>query len=288
MTTTGSTTFTTTMRVINRVHGHTANGRTDTLPALGASLAQRTQAVLVVRDFAQGRAALGQNLAHFTGAQADGDVSTFASDQLNRCTCRTSELSALARLELDAVDGGTHRNVAQRQGVAGLDRRMGARDQLVTGTDALRRDDVATLTVGIFQQRDVGSTVRIVFHALDDGRNAILVAAEVDQTVVLLVTTANVASGDTAVVVTTAGLGLLFDQRSVRSALVQILVDHLDDKAATSRSRFAFNDCHDAPLYSALLAKSRSWPGWRAIYAFFQSLRLPMPRMVRLVLPCTL
>src|SRR5690606_12263483 len=258
MTTTGSTTFTTTMRVIDRVHGGATDGRTNTLPALGAGLAQRAQAVLVVRDFAQGRTALGQDLAQLTGTQANGDVGTFTSDQLHGSSGGTSELRALARLELDAVDGGTHRNVAQRQGVARLDRRVCAREQLVTGAHAARRDHVATLAVGVLQQRDVCSTVRVVLDALNDGGNAILVATEVDQTVMLLVTTAHVTGGDAAVVVTTTGPGLLFDQRSVRRALVQVLVDHLDDKAATGRGRFALNDCHDAPLYSALLAKSRS------------------------------
>ncbi len=68
------------------------------------------------------------------------------------------------------------------------------------------------------------STVRIVFDALDDGRNAILVVAtEVDQTIVLLVTTTDVTGGDATVVVTTTGLALLLDQRSIRSALVQVL-----------------------------------------------------------------
>src|SRR5690606_11576458 len=133
-------------------------------------------------------------------------------------------------------------------------------DQLITGRHAFRSDDVATLAVGILQQSDVCSTVRIVFDTLDSGRNPVLVVAtEVDQTIVLLVTTANVASGDTTVVVTAASLRLLLEQRSVRSALVQLRADHFDDKAAAGGSRFAFNDCHDAPLlYSALLAKSIS------------------------------
>ncbi|MDG6404478.1 hypothetical protein QCD79_31165, partial [Pseudomonas quasicaspiana] len=47
---------------------------------------------------------------------------------------------------------------------------------------------------------------------------------------------------------------------------------HLDHKTAARGSRFAFNDCHDAPLpYSALLLKSRSWPGRRQISAFCQA-----------------
>ena len=160
------------------------------------------------------------------------------------------------------MDGRTQRNVAQRQAVTSLDWRIDARHQLIASTDALGGDDVAALAVGILQQRNVRSTVRIVFDALNDGGNAILVATKIDQAVMLLVTTTDMTGSDTAVVVTTASLRLLLEQWSMRSAFVQLLIDHLDHKTAARGSRFAFNDCHDAPLpYSALLLKSRSWPG---------------------------
>ncbi|MCY1513544.1 hypothetical protein D9M68_480520 [compost metagenome] len=241
--------------------------------------------MLGVRDFTQGRAAVSQDLAHFAGAKTQGYVRTFTRDQLGGSTSGTSDLSAFARLQFDTVNGATNRNVAQRHVVASLDRRTDTGNQLIAGYHAFRGDDVATLAVRVFQQSDVSSTVRIVFNALDDGRNAILVAAEVDQTIVLLVTTTDMTGGDTTVVVTAARLGFLLEQRCVGSAFVQLLIHHFHDKATTSGSRFALNDCHDAPLYSAPAAKSRSWPGWRAMYAFFQSLRLPRPRAVRLVLP---
>src|SRR5690606_21460781 len=215
MTTTRGTTFTTTMRVINRVHGHATYGRTDTLPALGASLAQRTQAVLVVRDFAQGRTALSQYYTHFAGAQTHGHVGAFTGYQLSRSTSGTRDLSTLARLQLDTMHGRTHRNIAQRQAIAGPARPVSTGKQPIARHHALGRNDVATLTVGILQQRDVRGTVRVIFDALNDGWNAILVATKVDQTVMLLVTTADVAGGDATVVVTTTGLGLLFQQRGV-------------------------------------------------------------------------
>src|ERR1700742_4876782 len=68
----------------------------------------------------------------------------------------------------------------------------------------------------------------------------------------------------------------------MRLALVQILVDHLDHRAATRRSRLNFYDCHD---YLASASKLISWPGFRQTYAFFTSLRLPMKRPKRLALP---
>ena len=106
-------------------------------------------------------------------------------------------------------------------------------------------------------------TVRVIFDALNSGWNAIfVVATEINQTVMLLVTTTDMTSSDATVVVTTTSFRLLLEQRCVRSAFMQLLIDHLDHKAAARGSRFAFNNCHDAPLpYSALLLKSRSWPG---------------------------
>src|SRR5690606_14161144 len=70
VTATGSTAFATAVRVIDRVHHHTANGRADAQPALGAGLADLAQAVLGVADFADGGAAIGRHLAHFAGTKA--------------------------------------------------------------------------------------------------------------------------------------------------------------------------------------------------------------------------
>ena len=64
--------------------------------------------------------------------------------------------------------------------------------------------------------------VRIVFQAFDLGRDAVLVATEIDQAVVLLVTAAEMARGDVAVVVAAGVMRLAFNQRLDRPALVQI------------------------------------------------------------------
>ena len=214
--------LTTTVRVVDRVHGRAANGRLDAAPTLGTGLAQLLEVVLDVADFADGRAALGRHLAHFAGAKTQRGVTLLAGDQLHAGAGGTGQLRALARLHLDAMHRGADRDVAQRQRVADLDRGVAARDHLVAGLQALRRDDVAALAVDVAQQRDVRGAVRIVFDALDARRNAFLVALEVDDAVMLLVTTADVAGGDAAVVVTATGLALRLDQRRVRRALVQV------------------------------------------------------------------
>ena len=75
--------------------------------------------------------------------------------------------------------------------------------------------------------------VGIVFDALDLGGDAVLGALEIDLAVVLLVPTTNMARGNTTEVVTTAGLGLLLEERTVRFAFVQAFSHHLNLVAAS-------------------------------------------------------
>ncbi len=246
------------MRVIHRVHRHTAYGRTNTPPALGAGLAQRAQAVLAVGDFADGGLAFGAHLAHFTGAKTQGHVTTILCQNLYRGTGGAGQLATLARLHFHVVHSGTQRDVAQRQRVTGLDRRIFAGLDAVAGLEALGRQDVAALAVQVLDQGDVRGAVRIILDPLDHARDAFLVTTEVDATVLLLVTTAFMTGGDAAVVVTTATLALGFQQRRVRSPFVELRVDHLDDKAAARGSRLGFYNRHDSLLpYLTLRPGSR-------------------------------
>ncbi len=64
MTTTRSTTFTTTVRVIYRVHGNTTNGRTNTTPALGTRFTQLDQAMLGIADLTNRCTAIDRHFTH--------------------------------------------------------------------------------------------------------------------------------------------------------------------------------------------------------------------------------
>jgi hypothetical protein len=221
----GGTAFTTAVRMVDRIHHDAADGRADAQPALGAGLAVLLEAVFAVADFTDRGAAVRRHLAHFAGAKAQRGVTLLAGDQLRRGPGRTRDLRLLAGLHLDAMHRGADRDVAQRQRVADLDRRVAARHQLVADGDALGSDDVAALAVGIAQQRDVRGAVGIVFDALDTAGDAFLVALEIDDAVVLLVPATLVANRDPAVVVATTRAGLRFDQCCVRRTLVQVGVD---------------------------------------------------------------
>ena len=66
------------------------------------------------------------------------------------------------------------------------------------------------------------TAVRVVLQTLDDSWNPILLPLEVDDPVVLLMTTTLMTNRDSAFIVTTAVAGLFLNQRVVRGTLVQV------------------------------------------------------------------
>ncbi|OHX18197.1 hypothetical protein BI344_10995 [Chromobacterium sphagni] len=246
-----SAAFTTTVRVIDRVHRRTANGRADAAPTRSTCFTQLAQGVLFITHFTNSCTAIDVHQADFARAQTQLSVSAFASQQHRRSTSGANHLGALARLQFHAVDSGTHRDVADRQGVTGLDRRFRTGQQYGTNLHTARGDDVAALAVGVAQEGDVGSAVRVVFDAFHLSRDAILVATEVDQTVVLLMAATTMTRSDVTIVVTATGRVFLLNQGSVRSTFVQVRVYYLDNGTATRGSRFYLNDRHALSPYSA-------------------------------------
>jgi hypothetical protein len=79
----------------------------------------------------------------------------------------------------------------------------------------------------------VGCTIRVVLQTLYLRRNGILGTLEIDYAIVLPVATTDVASCNSPVVVTSAIPGLVFQQRRVRRALVQFVVNDTNNMAAT-------------------------------------------------------
>ena len=148
----------TTVRVVDRVHGGAADGRLHAAPASGARLAQLLEVVLVVADFADGRAALGRDLAHLAGTQAEHRVTP---SRATSCTPAPAARSARPCRASSRCSARWNRpGCCAAAAFAGLDRRVAARDHLVAGLQALRRDDVAALAVGVAQQRDMRGAVR--------------------------------------------------------------------------------------------------------------------------------
>src|SRR5467141_932954 len=225
----GGLAFTSAVRIVVRIHRDAAYGGPHAAPAHSPGLADRFEAVLLVADLADGGAAVDVHLADLARTQPQLRVAALSRKQLNRGARGARELCAPAGLHLDTVNRGADRDVPQRQGITRFDRRLHPGHELRAGSHTLGRDDVAALAVRIAEQCDVRAPVRIVFEPLDLGRNAVLVAAKIDDAVILLVPAALVAHRDMAVDVAARLLGLLLDQGLIRPALVEIRIHELDE-----------------------------------------------------------
>jgi hypothetical protein len=76
----------------------------------------------------------------------------------------------------------------QLHGVTSLDWGFRTRSNHITRADALGRNDVTALAVGIQHQSQMHTAIRIVLKTLDLAFDAILVAQKIDQAIFLLVT----------------------------------------------------------------------------------------------------
>jgi hypothetical protein len=205
-TTTGlGLTFTTAVRVVNRVHGHTADGRTNALPAGAACFAGNFVHVIAVTDLADGCVAGFVEAADFAGRHLDQCPAAFAVGKDSELACGASHFATTTRNEFDVVDVGAEWHVTEWHRVAGFWSDFFAGDDGGTDFQADGGEDVGLLSVFVLDQSDAASAVWIVFDADHGGCDSVFAAFEVDKTVVALVTTADVAGGDTTGVVTTAG-----------------------------------------------------------------------------------
>src|SRR3954447_24572732 len=175
--TTGGLALATAVRVVDRVHGDTADGGALALPAHPAGLAPVDVALLGVADLTDRGAAADVDVADLTRRHAQLRVGALLGDQLDAGTGGAGDLRAATGTELDVVHRGTRRDVAQRQRVAGLDVGVGAGLDGVALLQAARRDDVALLAVGVVQQRDARGAVGVVLDVRDRGRHPVLVMA---------------------------------------------------------------------------------------------------------------
>src|SRR5438874_3584383 len=177
---------------------------------------------------------------------------------------------------------GAHRDVAQRQVVAGLD--VGGR----TGLDRValrqpgRADDVALLPVGVVKQCDSRGAVGVVLDVRDLRRHAVLVRTlEVDDAVGALVPTTLVTRGHPAVDVAATLAVQRTHERLLRLAPRDL--DEVGDAGASAsgRRRLVFANTHQ----TVPPKRSMRSPAARLTMARLVSLRRPKPRRVRLRLP---
>src|SRR3569833_3685814 len=171
-------------------------------------------------------------------------MEAFTSRERHRAAGAAGELTTLAGLHLDIVNNRADRDVTQGHRIARLDGGIRTRANVIARLHALWREDVATLAAGILHESDVARTVRIVLEALDDAGDAVLVALEVDDAVLLTGATTVMPRGNAARMVARASLVLVRRQGLVRAAFVEVRAVDLDDRAGAGRCWLVLDESH--------------------------------------------
>ena len=123
--------------------------------------------------------------------------------------------------------------------------RLKVGDEIVAGRQALRRQDVGQLAVGVLDEGDEGGAIGIVLQALDLAGHAPFPALEVDDAVEALGPAAAETHGDAAAAAAAAGLVQTLDQALLGTPLVQLLTVDEDQAAAGGRSGIELLERHD-------------------------------------------
>src|SRR3989304_1520016 len=106
------------MRMINRIHGHTPNGRPSTQPPGSDGLSERHVLVINVSHLTTGSHALRINKSNFTGVESNVHVVALLGHYLRSRSCTTGELPALLRFRLVILTCGSTGTFIRGSGIA--------------------------------------------------------------------------------------------------------------------------------------------------------------------------
>src|SRR6202008_4152743 len=123
--------FASTVRMVDGVHRHAAHRGPDAAPALPAGFTNGFQIVLLISHFTDRGSTVHMHAADLAGAKTQLSIGAFARQQLHGSTRRARPPRALFPGDLHAMDRGAHGDIAQRQGIAGFDRRIRAAHELL-------------------------------------------------------------------------------------------------------------------------------------------------------------
>src|SRR5215470_8642449 len=102
--------FATAVRMVNRVHCHTANRGTNTAPTRTACFAEVLVFMVEVADLANRGHAIHGKLPNFSRGQLDQRNVALFAEQLRRSSRRTNDLSTTSRIQLEVVNHRARRN----------------------------------------------------------------------------------------------------------------------------------------------------------------------------------
>src|SRR5262249_51197606 len=118
----------------------------------------------------------------------------------------------------------------------------------IAGAQPLRRQDVGKFAIVIANEGDKGRAVRIVFEPFDDGRDAELIALEIDDPVAPLMAAATPAQGRAPGVVAATGAAQALGQRLLRLSLPQLAPIYAHPLPLRWRRRIEGLQSHGADL----------------------------------------
>ena len=147
-------TFTTTHRVIDRVHNYAAVVGATTEPAAAACLTGGFQGVFAVAHDANGGLAGSEHFAGFAGREFDDGVVAFARNELGEGAGAACHEGTLAGTEFDSVDERPDGDAGERKCVA--DFRSGFGTGHYGGADfqAVGGDDIGFAAVNVVEKSD--------------------------------------------------------------------------------------------------------------------------------------
>src|SRR5512139_1828931 len=231
-------------RVVDGVHRHAPDGRTDPLPAAAAGLPQGDLLVFEVPHLSHGRHAVHEHEPDLPGGQPHVGVLPLLREDLHDRAGGAGELAALPDLELDVVDQRAHRDVPDREGVPGLDVRPGAGHDRVPHREPHGAQDVPLLAVRVVEQRDPCGPVRVVLDGGDPGRYVHLVPPEIDDAVLALVPAPAVPDGDLPEIVPPPAPLQALGERPLGLLGGQVLRGEDRHPAAARGGRLVLSDSH--------------------------------------------
>src|SRR5436190_3254529 len=204
--------LTTAVRVVARIHDDATNLRALAEVPRAAGLAEILVLMIEIADLPDRGHAAHRDAAHLTRRQANGGELALLRQQLGGHPGGPDDLAALAGDQLDVVDGRPERDARQRQRVPDARLRVGAGHDDVADLQTVRQQHVALLAVAVVEKADPRGAVRVVLDRRQAGRDAELVALEVDDAVVLLLAATAMAHGHAPLVVAPGAPDLVLEQ----------------------------------------------------------------------------
>ena len=198
------------------IHDNATVVRTTAQPTAATCLTRAFQSVVAVTYATYSSLTCAQNLTCLARGQLDHAVTSLTRGQLCEVTCGTNQHTALTGTQLNVVNHGTYGDILQGECVTYLGSSVCTAHYGSTYLQSVGSNDIALFTISIVKKCDTSRTVGIILDCLYDCWNTIFLTLEVDETILLLVATADIADSHLTGHVTTAGRLLTTYERLLR------------------------------------------------------------------------